>query len=872
MRTYNIATAPKKNSYHWEQLPPMSWAELVAWLDLDHPADRKECGGYVLGELRETTALHEGNDHDCTNLHRSKQALVSRSVVALDADYADASFPLDSGVALGCALAIYTTWRHTPGEPRFRLLVPLSRDVSPTEYRLIADALVDDLGREQFDPGSLQPERYMFKPSTQGSDYESHDIDGDPLDAEAWLTRAKELELDQKATSQAITAPYDGPNYDELPPGQQAMATSHLQRSIDQWRAKLAEAAEWDENGEDERGRRWELLARDSAWALARLAVTPWVGWDEMGAAECYAEILPGEMAANEICGNKWDDGIVARAAASSQPLDQPPWVVSDFDQDNEDADADAGRAGYVVDVTNEADALDWVKAEVGRGRLSGVFRRGQELVHTPRIGEHGYVEPKTGGDHNGPAQVRRIQALELATRIDHNYSVVRRNKSGPVSHLFPQVVAARASTATDLLTNARDLSGVTHTPAVRRDGSILDVAGYDDASGMLYLPDADLTVPQVAESPSAADVQKAGRMLLDVVADFPFITQHDRANYLGALLTPLLRPVVPPPYKLLAIGAPQRGSGKTLLAWIMREVHGGVFKSEMPADDGELRKFITSTLEATTGPVVQFDNVTGVLKSSTLDGLLTSAEWSDRPLGRTDVVTLPNDRLWVVTGNNVAIGGDLERRTLWVTINANMERPEERTSFTIPNLESWVRAHRGELLWALLTLIRAWVVADRPTPPQATTDSFGQWVAVLRGILSNAELGDTVGEVGHAESALGRADPEDEEWAVFLRAAYRVFGSDRWTAKELLERTEDGDFHKASESGGVLLSDELPGDLLQKFQHAHLNRATVAKSLGRWLKHRDGRWAEGLKVEEDGDRRGSKLWRIDTNDLDDLI
>ncbi|MCW2767970.1 MAG: hypothetical protein JWO11_3929 [Nocardioides sp.] len=845
MSKYSLATAPKKDSRTWEQHDPMTWDEVVAWLDLANPADHKECGGYVLGEL-------DGG-------RRRKDTVVSRSAVALDADTALPSFALDSAVTLGCSLAMYTTYSHRPESPRFRLLAPLSRDVTPDEYRLIAAALMEEMGRDQFDEGSTEPERLMFRPSTQGH-YRFREFPGEPLDADEWLRRAKEMSLDQSPDAPAF-APYEGPEYAELTDTQQTAASTYLQRQIDLWKGRLAEAADWPEGERDSDGRGWEGLAKDSAWALARLAATPWVGWDEDQARDCYAEILPDEFAANEKCG-KWLDGIVAKAAARGA-FDPPPWE-SDFGPATNNEKPS-------VDVTNDSYALDWLEAEVGRGRLSGVFRRAQELVHTPRIGEHGYVAPKDDRDSNGPAQVRRIEALELARRIDHSYSVFKQRAAGPLPSVFPQSVAGRAASAPDLLSNARDLLGVTHTPVVRRDGSILDVPGYDDESGMLYLPDPSLVVANVSGEPSPSEVAQAGKLLLDVVADFPFVTPHDRANYLGALLTPLLRPVVPPPYKLIAIGAPQRGSGKTLLAWIMREVHGGVFKSEMPTNDDELRKFVTSTLDATTGPVVQFDNVTGVLKSSVLDGLLTSAEWSDRLLGKNEVANLTNDRLWVVTGNNVHIGGDLERRTLWVTINANMERPEERTAFTIPDLESWVRTHRGDLLWALLTVIRAWVVAGRPTPPQATTDSFGLWVAVLRGILAHASLGDTVGEVGHADSAQSKADPEDEEWAAFLAAVRRVFGPEVWTTRELLDRTSDVEEPLRTGRGEAfkrewLLSDELPGDLVEKY---HRSPATVTKSLGRWLGHRDQRWAGGLSVQKVGDRRDSKLWRVvDTSEL----
>lgn len=653
---------------------------------------------------------------------------------------------------------------------------------------------------------------------------------------------------------------YDGPAYDDLTDAQRQQADRYVADLLDKWAAVLDEAQDWPEGQTDDRGRGWEALSRDFAWAVARLEVSPWTGLEDGG--DVYDKTMPDAIAANEKCQGKWDRALVAKAAR--QPVEPPPWQTP-FEPLTESDDGGSRPLG--VDVTNESDSLRWLKAEVGRGRLSGVFRRGQELVHTPRIGEDGYVPPKDDRDSAGPAQVRRIDTLGLAARIDHGYSVTRTTRRSSEACMFPQAVAGRAAATPDLLRNARDLDGVTHTPVVRRDGSILASPGYDDASGMLYLPDLSLSVPQVSEQPSRDEVQKAGQMLLDMVADFPFITVHDRANYLGALLTPLLRPLVPPPYKLVAVGAPQRGSGKSLLAWIMRELHGGVFKSEFPGSDEELRKFVTSTLDATTGPVVQFDNVTGVLKSSVLDGLLTSPEWSDRRLGVNEMVTLPNDRLWVVTGNNVHIGGDLERRTLWVTINAGMERPEERTDFSIPDLEGWVRQHRGDLLWALLTLVRAWVAAGSPEPDRPTSDSFGRWVAVLRGILDVAGL---EGVVGHAESIQKAADPEDEEWATFLAAVYRNAGSAPWTVKDLLAVVwdENEDFQEVRHDDRSIKSGDLPGDIGEKVKWG---KVSAAKSLGKWLGNRNGRWADGLSAQmvPAASKKHAKQWRVVSADED---
>jgi hypothetical protein len=650
---------------------------------------------------------------------------------------------------------------------------------------------------------------------------------------------------------------YDGPSYEDLADTEREWADQHVDRILEGWRAKLAEAVGWDEGERDELGRGWEALSYQLAWALAMLVATPWTRLDEFEAAEIYERLLPEEFQVTDECADKWSDRLVEKAMR--RPVEPPPWSGI-FD------DLDAGDAGPVreVDVTNSADALRWLRAEVGRNGLAGVFRRGWELVHTPRIGEDGYVPPANDRDSDGPAQVRRMSALELAARVDAAYVVHGVTRRRDVPKVFPADAAARAAATPDLLPRVKDLRSITHTPVVREDGTVLDQPGYDPASRMLYLPDPALEVRAVSEKPTRAEVTAAGKLLLAMVADFPFITAHDRANYLGALLTPLIRPMVPPPYKLVVIGAPQRGSGKSLLAWIMRELHGGVFKSEFPTTDDERRKVITSTLDATSAPVVQFDNVTGVLRSSVLDGLLTSVEWSDRLLGASTMLTLRNDRLWVVTGNNVHIGGDLERRTLWVTINANMERPETRHDFTIPNLEAWVREHRGELLRALLTLIRAWVVAGRPTGEAPTSDSFGHWIAALRGVLDNAGLGPAVGTVGHEDSVQQAADPEDEEWAVFLAAVRRAYGSEPWTAAELVgwKNGEVTGGKVVTTMNSELLDEDLPGDIAEKRWRSN---SAAAKSLGKWLSFRNGRWVDGLSVQAvpASSKKHAKRWRV---------
>lgn len=182
--TFAIATAPKRNSFHWEQ-GEITWAELLSWLDA--PANHKACGNYVLGTLRQTTVRHKPEDPPCTKLHRNKLAVVNRGVLTMDVDHPDAEF-LDRVRELPYLVAYHTTFSSTPWEPRYRLWIPLDREIAPDEYHTAAASVMQTLGEESFDTGSVEPERFMFRPSAPGAEaYASEVLEGEVASADALL-------------------------------------------------------------------------------------------------------------------------------------------------------------------------------------------------------------------------------------------------------------------------------------------------------------------------------------------------------------------------------------------------------------------------------------------------------------------------------------------------------------------------------------------------------------------------------------------------------------------------------------------------------------------------------------------------------------
>ena len=793
-RLLHIATAPRKDSTRWYQHLPMTWDLLVPWLDLEHPADQKECGGYVGGMLRDGT--------------RKRSDVVSRSLLTLDADEAGPDFLLDVACVLpGVAVAVHTTWSHGVKGSRYRLLAPLSRDLDGEQYTRLACAIRDALGEHWGDDkGCTEPERFMYRPSTQGH-YEWRVLPGDLLDVDAWLTDDEPDEKESPAPLQE-----GGPLH------------AYAAKAIAEELARLEECdlLGWSGAG-------WDSTTFEVACNLIEFANSPWSGYtldqaeaDLMDRAPTDDDFGPAEheakrASAEQKVGNK------GRPHPSSDPAD-------DF----------ARAAKLRLDVSNTATAAEWLRREIGKEDtpLAGLFRRGGELVHTPRIDEDGYV-PLVDDDksEDGPAQVRPVDADRLRSWVQFKYDVVRwvESKQAWKAATFPKEAANIVVNAVELAPALRPLRGVTHTPMLREDGSVLSAEGYDVAAARLYLPDPGMQVLPVPDIPTAAEAKDAHALISKMIADFPFNTDHDRANYLALLFTPLLRGMVLPPYPLGLIHAHQPGSGKGFLAMILRTLHGGALRA-LPESDAEFRKQITSILSVTTAPVVQFDNV-HKLSSSALDVLLTAETWSDRPLGLTADVTEKNDRLWIATGNNVAIGGDLLRRILWVSIDPNEPHPERRTGFAIPDLPAWVQENRGEVLVALLTLLRAWVMAGKPLGPEVGSDNFSNWTQAMQGVLGVAGW---TGTVGHVETVQQDSNDEEAEWGAFLAEASRLFGDEPWAVRALLENPD-------------LDLDALPDDM-----SPHSVRAA-----GMWLKHRNGRWAGGYVLRAAGARDNAATWRV---------
>jgi hypothetical protein len=173
------------------------------------------------------------------------------------------------------------------------------------------------------------------------------------------------------------------------------------------------------------------------------------------------------------------------------------------------------------------------------------------------------------------------------------------------------------------------------------------------------------------------------------------------------------------------------------------------------------------------------WDNVEDVLDSPALAAAVTAETWGDRILGRSEDVTLPQRTIFIVTGNNISLGGDLARRCYWIRLDACMPRPWIGREFRHPNLKAWVRQNRGNLLAALLTMVRAWYAASRPPSDTPVLGSFEEWSRTVGGILDYAGI---EGFLRNLEHLYQQSDLADAQWTAFLGAIYDAYGDQSFT------------------------------------------------------------------------------------------
>lgn len=378
---------------------------------------------------------------------------------------------------------------------------------------------------------------------------------------------------------------------------------------------------------------------------------------------------------------------------------------------------------------------------------------------------------------------------------------------------------------------NLQALTAIIEAPTLRPDGSILDRPGFDAETG-LFLDCGNTVFPPIPERPTREEAERSLGLLEDLIRDFPFADTVDKSVALAAILTGVVRRAVRTA-PIIGASAPIMGSGKTLLADTIAMISTGRPATKMThatRPEEEAKSLLTVLMEGDS--VVLIDNVERSLKSEVLCAIATSETFKGRVLGSNRTASVSTSALFLITGNNLSVEGDLTTRTLICQLNPETERPEERTFDR--NLYEYVPANRGQIVVAALTIIRAYIAAGRPKVHLPTFGRFEEWAAMVRDPLVWLGLPDPAA----SRHSLSETDPVREDLRTVLSAWHAAFSYTPTTLPDAIERAkaDAGNGDRTLQDALVDASGGHAGDInmrkLGRYFSRHMNRIEIGKKI----------------------------------------
>lgn len=524
---------------------------------------------------------------------------------------------------------------------------------------------------------------------------------------------------------------------------------------------------------------------------------------------------------------NKLDDA-TARQAIRDIVTDPEVCAADDAIIQEDDAENKADRRERNRPQITVTDAEIHTMTELALAALQAnntppkIFARGTQMVRVCRDGKDALF-------------IQELQEYELTGIFDRQIKWMRPLQSGKTrSDRPPQAVVKDVLALPPGEWGVPPLSGIVKTPVIHLDGKIQAVPGYDEATHLYYSPENGFALAPVPERPTEEDVTAALEVINEVIVDFPFVGDADRANTIGALLTTVLRPCISGPVPLYLVDKPQAGSGAGLLQRVIGLIALGREPplKTMPKGE-EMRKELFTSLRS--GTTIQiFDNIEEHLSNPELAAALTAKMYTGRILGRSEETEVEVRCFWMCNGNNVQIGGDLARRTFKTRIDPQRSMPWQREGFKHECLESWVLENRGKILAAIYTLARAWILADKPRPQKVPrVGSFEAWRDTIGGIL---EFVGVERFLGNAMEVYEEGDADRIQLEAFISAIWNWTGCNPFTAGVLAKHLNSDDPNRYA------IIDNLPDDLADAF----IGRKLSANMIGKALARQDGRHFPG--------------------------
>jgi hypothetical protein len=499
--------------------------------------------------------------------------------------------------------------------------------------------------------------------------------------------------------------------------------------------------------------------------------------------------------------------------------------------------------------------------------RDAEVYHRNLKLVAIA-INEKGVKRQKRDVRRpEGAPIIRPIQSPRLRELLTRNARWFKRIKDHKEEWeeipTHPPDWSVSAVLAREEWPELRYLVGIIEIPAIRADGSIIETPGYDDQTGLVYRPNG--AFPPVPRNPTEEDVKKAKELLFALVKDFPFKDGH-KAVWLAALLTVLVRFLIDGPCPIFVFDANTSAAGKSLLMDIIALIITGrvMTRTRYYHDPVETDKQIVATC-LSGDLVVMFDNIEngGQFGNAAIDAASTGQTYRGRILGKSEMTPdLDLVTVFFVSGNNLALCGDTPRRIVPCRLESLLEHPEERDDYEIKDLKRYVLEHRGDLVQAALTIMKAFLLAGKPAtftdkdgkPLKLTPMHYPEWCGLIRhAVVWATGLDPAVGRKDLVE-----ADPKRlhcialvEGWEEIQTAKNGIAMTTRDMIEELREHPNDYQTMRNALAG--IWSKVKPGEL------------PSAGAIGMKISEIRGKVFAKKRFVSAGEEKRAKLWKVES-------
>jgi hypothetical protein len=339
-----------------------------------------------------------------------------------------------------------------------------------------------------------------------------------------------------------------------------------------------------------------------------------------------------------------------------------------------------------------------------------------------------------------------------------------------------------------------KKLNAVINAPTITPDGELVNTYGYNEQAELFLVPAAGELLYPVPYAPTAKQVIEAVEVLMRPFRKFNFANEDYAGGMLAALLSVIVRPAIPTS-TMLVFDAPQVGSGKSLLMKATAMLANGATPvMTSPAVGDELAKTLFSALREARR-LFCMDNVEHHLKSPFLAETLTSTTSNNRVLGLSNTQTVVNRMQIMVSGTNISLSEELNRRSTFIRVDADVARPFAR-QFDFCPVQA-VKENRQQMVAAGLTIIRGWLSSGLPAV--GATASFEEWdQLVLQPViwLSQTLFKDRFGDPQNTVIVSTDMDEEGERLIDVFKLLRDQFGGGQFKVSDVIKAAETGD-HK---------------------------------------------------------------------------